>query len=148
MSGIIEEGTGDVYTFDAQVGGSIRATMGEVSSSVLDPMLSLYSPSGLLLTRGYGSSGAVIDAVALETGTYYLTASDRYGNAGGPYTLGLIAAPGPAVPGFRGGEIVSGEQRGGTLPAGALDVYTFNTQAGAVSAPIWARYRAAHSIRN
>ena len=120
----------DVYTFTAQTGGSIRATMGEVSGSGFDPQLNLYGPSGLLLASHYGSSGAAVEAVAPQTGTYYLAASDQDGGGNGTYTLGLIAAPGPVTPGPRGGLIISGEERGDVLPAGALDVYTFTAQAG------------------
>jgi len=127
--GLLPAGALDVYTFTAEAGSGIRATMGEVSGVNFSPHLNLYSPSGVLLASDTDGTGAAVEALAPETGTYYLAASELNGDVG-TYTLGLIAASNPTVDGLRGGVIISGQERGGLLPAGALDVYTFSAEAG------------------
>ncbi|GIW76740.1 MAG: hypothetical protein KatS3mg104_1803 [Phycisphaerae bacterium] len=126
-------GQADEYTFVASAGDSIVATMAETADTfAFNPRIRLYGPTGSLLSDNGGDVTGTRIAVqgVSETGTYRIVASDDDGNAGGPYGLTMVKAPGVQSASGDDGPIVSGQTRNGTIDLGDLDVATFSASAG------------------
>jgi hypothetical protein len=127
----------DEYTFAANAGESVIATLAEQVPTGYDPALELRAPDGTLVVSDFtnfeGVDGLGADLFAhnlAQTGTYTLRVSDNGQNETGNYTLTIAKLAGAQSPNDGdGGVIASGQRREGTIGLGDLDVYTFTANA-------------------
>jgi hypothetical protein len=128
VSGTIDKGDLDSYTFDANAGEGIQLRLTDVDGGAFVPALAVYNPAGGLVSAVYGNEVAYTSFAAVTTGTYTVVAYDwSTGVAStGNYTLYFTAAPGAN----EGGSLSPGSVTAGTIDKGDLDSYTFTANAG------------------
>lgn len=80
-------GDADVWSFYAEKGVSIVATLAAASGSNLDPQLLLYGPDGSLLDIDSGASSATVGATAPSSGNYWIVGRDFEADTGGAATF-------------------------------------------------------------
>jgi hypothetical protein len=126
VSGTIDLGDLDSYTFDVQAGESIQLQMADIGQTAFIPLMRLYSPSGAFLQAANGQEVAAISLAAQSTGTYTLVVSDWIQSGTGNYEIHFTHRPGAN----EGGALINGGFVSGTIDLGDLDSYTFDAQAG------------------
>jgi hypothetical protein len=129
VSGTIDLGDLDSYTFSANAGQGILLRTADVDNGSFVPTLAVYDPAGARIDFQYGASVAASAFSAPSTGTYTVVVSDYssgYASAGN-YKLYFDRAPGSN----EGGAMSSGVAVSGTIDLGDLDSYTFGANAGA-----------------
>lgn len=88
MTGTIDKGDLDSYTFTVTQGKSIHLEMEDLGGVGLEPLIHIYRPNGSLQTYDWGSNLAVVDFVAPVGGVYTLVVMDYNIGAGmGPYEI-------------------------------------------------------------
>jgi Ca2+-binding RTX toxin-like protein len=99
----VPSGDADVWSFFADEGVDIFASLNASNGSGLNPQLLLYGPDGELLDTASGSTGASVSSTAPSTGKYWVIGrdlqSDTGGNATFTYTLSSGTGAGPIVDG-------------------------------------------------
>ena len=128
VSGVIDLGDLDSYTFNATVGDGIDLRMVDLGGTGLDPYMKIYDPNGLLYASNWASSVAGISFSAPMTGVYTLVATD-YGSSGpstGAYEIHFTRAPGAN----EHGSLVNGGNVSGVIDLGDLDSYIFSATVG------------------
>lgn len=99
----VPSGDADVWSFFAEQGVSISASLTAVNGSNLNPELLLYGPSGQLIDTASGTTGASVSGTAPATGNYWIVGrdlqSDSGGNATFTYSLSSGTGAGPIVNG-------------------------------------------------
>jgi methylglyoxal synthase len=130
VTGTIDYGDLDVYTFTANVGESIALSVGDVGETSFFPQLQLFGPNGALLGTTTGQTGGGLDFANLaQTGTYYAVIRHAGDTFFGTYGLSLFRTTSTQVVDVDSGPIVSGQRVTGNIVYGDLDVYTFTANA-------------------
>jgi len=140
LTGSIDVGDLDMWSFTANAGASLVVRAGETSDAGnFEPWVRLYGPSGTLLGSSAGDLAAEVATTALESGSFTVVigdgnlshAGDSYGNTGG-YRLHLATSPGAFTTsaGDEGGALVNGAVTPGTIHLGDLDLWSFTASAG------------------
>jgi len=129
VSDAIDLGDLDSYTFTATAGQSVQIRVASTSgASNLAPRISLYDPSGALISAGSGRPVASLSESLTADGTYTVIVAD--GTAGGAqtgdYNLYFAQMPGAN----EGGTLIGGGVISDTIDLGDLDSYTFTATAG------------------
>ncbi len=83
----VPSGDADVWSFYAQAGVSISATLAAANGSDLNPQLLLYGPTGTLLDISNGSASASVGATAPASGNYWIVGRDFESDTGGAATF-------------------------------------------------------------
>ena len=122
VSGTIDLGDLDSYTFEASWGESVQLRMVDVDTTVLVPQMWLYDPQGNLVSSVWSGDVAAITIEAAANGTYTLIAADRNGPGTGDYEIYYTRAPGAN----EGGALPNGGKVTDTIGLGDLDSYTFD----------------------
>jgi hypothetical protein len=137
VTGAINSGDLDVWTFTATAGDRIAVHIGEIAdaSGTFQPWIRLWTPAGGTLGDTSGAlATAIDDAVAPVTGTYLVLVAtfDSGLDANGTYRLNMTHTPGPVTvsAGDEGGPITIGAVTPGTIIQGDVDVWTFTATAG------------------
>ena len=136
-TGNINQGTMDLWTFNANLGDTIVVRMGElVAGSTLTPYLRLYGPDGVLLAQ-YGSSGAAAEVAfrATNSGTFSVVAGDAssFFTGTGTYRIKLVKTGSPITTDTatdEGGALTNAATQTGDIVVGDLDAWKFTAQAG------------------
>jgi Ca2+-binding RTX toxin-like protein len=133
VSGVIDLGDLDSYTFSANAGETIYLRVADTETtefvnSPFFPSVRLLGPSGSLITS---SSGALVGDIAqalVDTGTYTVIISDESSgeDATGSYDLYFAKAPGANDDGC----IANGQSADGFIDLGDIDSYSFHATAG------------------
>ena len=131
-SGTIAYGDLDPWTFTANAGNYITATIGDKNDNDFNPYIALISPTGVVLDYDWGYKGSEVSVNASETGSYSLVVRDNSSSNPGEYTLSLAVSGGGLTisSGDEGGDILKGETKSGTIAYGDLDPWTFTANAG------------------
>jgi len=130
--GKIDTGDLDAWTINATEGESIIAQVGELPPNDtlgIAPKISIYSPSGMLLSAHVGNDQAEVEIVATQTGRYVITIEDQtsFSNVQqGSYRLEALAVTKPAsvAQGDEGGCLISGQIVSGFIENGDIDLWT------------------------
>ncbi|MFN8573181.1 MAG: pre-peptidase C-terminal domain-containing protein [Gemmatimonadaceae bacterium] len=134
VSGILSIGDLDRFTFTANQGDYIAASVGEVTGTNFTPWIRLVSPTGQVIGNAWNTTVAQVNVAAPVTGTYTIAiGTANSGNDGtGTYVLTVARAPGSFTvsPGDDGGAITNGTKNG-TITIGDLDMYSFSGNLGA-----------------
>jgi hypothetical protein len=131
VTGSVDLGDIDVYTFNASFGESIAVALGDLTGSAFFPQLQIFGPNGLLLGSDAGQSGASVDLLnAPQTGTYSAVVRHAGDNFLGPYGLTMFRAPATQTVDADSGPITSGQRVTGTIEFGDIDVFTFSGAIG------------------
>lgn len=97
-------GDSDVWTFYAEEGVDIVASLTASNGSALNPYMRLYGPNGALLDSANGTTSASVSGTAPSTGTYYVVGQDFQSDTGGAatytYSLSSGDGAGPIVDGI------------------------------------------------
>jgi hypothetical protein len=128
ITGRIEEGELDSYTFSANAGEGIQLRMTDLGGSVFAPAMEIYTPSGSPETFVYGADVAYTSFQAPASGTYTVIAYDWSTAAAGSGNYNLYYAKAPGA--NKGGLLSNGGATTGTIEEGELDSYTFSANAG------------------
>lgn len=131
-SGTIGPGDIEIFTFYADIGDSISSVITKTSGDAgFNPSLSLYSPSGALLSTHWDYTATGVSELSItERGVYYLVANDYGADATGTYNLSLVDIGGLLDHVDDGGTLTPGLLRHGSIGYGDLDVFTFLANAG------------------
>lgn len=135
-TGEILQGDIDVWSFEASAGDRIGVNVGEiVESDDFRPWIRLWTPSGALLSSGYGVAAASIgDVVAPTTGRYLIVVAsyDSGYDGEGTYRINAVRTPGPITTNGndQGGALTNGGIHTGEIVRGDLDIWTFEANAG------------------
>ena len=119
----------DDYPFVVQSGDTICVCLGEVTTS-LEPQVTLLSPNGSVLTTDYGTTGALLDYVAVVSGTYTVRIEDQGGTETGQYMVTAFTPRGTQNPDGDAGPVVNAQTVAASLTPGDLDVFTFTATNG------------------
>lgn len=125
----------DLWTLDANTGDSIVARVGAITeTNTYTPWIRLYSPSGVLLSSGFGAVAGEATATATANGQHLIVISD--GNSAlsgsGNYRL-TLARTGTEIftsQNDEGGGLTNGWQHPGIVLTGDLDVWSVEANAG------------------
>ncbi|MCO7226763.1 hypothetical protein [Pleionea sp. CnH1-48] len=128
VTGSIEQGDLDSYTFDASSGEHIQLRLSDVNNTGMYPRMWLYGPNGEYITLGQGAHVAAISYKITESGTHTVVISDQSACLcnGGDYELHFARLPGANEHDL----LVNGGKKSGTLTQGDLDSFTFNGNTG------------------
>jgi len=128
VSGSIDLGDIDSFTFDLQAGDGFQIQVADSSQSAFFPRATVYRPNGAYLIEGQDDNVVSIIGNAPASGTYTIILKDQSiaSNQTGTYDLYLVSAPGPTEGGF----LLDGQFVSGTIAAGDLDSYSFLGFAG------------------
>jgi hypothetical protein len=129
VSGTIEKGDVDSYSFTADAGEAVQLRFVDVAGSTLTPGLAVYGPTGAAASWDYRSDVAYASFNAAVSGTYTVVVYDWSSGslAGtGDYALHFVKGPGSN----EGGALTSGTVVSGTIEKGDLDSYSFAASAG------------------
>ncbi len=134
VTGILNPGDADVYTFDARAGDSVEIVMGLADGSYYDAksQIVLLAPDGTPLVHqaaGIGGGLGVAPDALPQDGTYVIVASAAGSSDLLNYHLTMAKAPATQTD-PNGGVISSGQTVTGSLNPGDADVYTFEARAG------------------
>ena len=133
VSGEIELGDLDSYTFNANAGETVYLRVADTETtefvdSAFFPNIVLFGPSGEFITSANGALVGDIAQSLVSTGTYTVIINDESSgeDATGSYDLYFAKGPGANDDGvLPNGGVVSGE-----IELGDLDSYTFTANAG------------------
>jgi hypothetical protein len=103
VSGFIDLGDLDSFSFDATAGADISLVVTDTSGSAFHPIVTLYGPTGSHLTNAQGATMASISNYTVpSTGTYVLVIGDNSsGRSGvGSYNLGADVDGLDGCPGY------------------------------------------------
>ncbi len=128
ISGRIDEGDIDTYTFDATVGQSVELRMVDVGATALYPYMIIYDPTGKVVNYGGNYDVCALSLTPATSGKYSIAVLDGgTGNAGtGAYEVYYSIAPGSND----GGALNPNAPIVGTIDEGDIDSYTFDATAG------------------
>lgn len=148
-SGVIQVGSLDTWTFQANTNDSIIVSIGEVAQTPnpeFRPWIRLKSPDGAELGSNWSATAAQIDVRATKNGTYTVLVANNQSCgpsdsctgsfpaqvAAGGYRLTLAKTPGPysVAEGEGGGPITDTTAHGGTIQVGNVDSWTFHAATG------------------
>jgi hypothetical protein len=140
VSGTLNIGQTDSYTFSANAGDSVVIAYGKTGLPLHnDPLynaatsLSLYDPGSTLLQNQVGSavstSGSTLTRQITTGGTYTVVAAEDGGDDVLNYRLSVVVIPATQHD-VTGGKLFDGSTVSRPLAAGDLDVYTFTATAG------------------
>jgi hypothetical protein len=135
-TGEITLGDMDIWTFSANAGDDITASVGEVEpTNAFSPWIVLFGPTGATLGDGATSTAAQINNVSAPvTGTYVIIVLAYYTVPAGTgnYVLTVARTPGAITvsPGDQGGPMTNGAIHTGELTLGDLDLWSFSANAG------------------
>jgi hypothetical protein len=126
----------DAYRFSAAAGDLVRLQLKTLYSSVY-PSLSLYGPSGILLTSLVAQSASqaalLLPALRLpDTGTYTVLCEGKTTYGSDDYALTLMNLAGQNPGDEQGGTLIPGQTRTGDFTLGDIDSYQFTGAAGEV----------------
>ncbi len=122
----------DVYSYQAAAGEVLTIFVG-VGGGSLDPEVELHGPDGAVVSTGWGTSSAMIEAVKVTVaGTYLILVRDHYGPYAGAYGLTVITNTSSNPGDEDASVIVAGEYKTATIAVGDMDVYSFQARAGDV----------------
>src|SRR4029453_17227012 len=118
----------DSYTFTAAIGEGIQLRVADLARGVLYPWLTVYGPTGNLVSSTANPDVAMRWFSAPASGTYTVVVSDTSGgNAGtGDYKLYFTRSPGANA----GGALSPGGSVADHIDLGELDSYTFTAAIG------------------
>ncbi|MFK7888674.1 MAG: hypothetical protein AB8G16_17595 [Gammaproteobacteria bacterium] len=132
VSGVIDFGDIDAYTFEAQAGDSIQIRVADTDNGNLFPVTRVYNPDGTLLISNSNEFVSLIlcdgsTACTLgQSGTYTLVVDDGRIAFTGNYDVYYTNIDGAQTDGaLANGGVVSGE-----IEQGDIDAYTFEALAG------------------
>ena len=137
FQGSLVKGDIDVITVDANSGATIFASLGNLASSSLDPVVQIFNPDGSLLTSsGIGSSGSgnISAGQTTQTGIHTIVLSDHISDEEGDYHASVVVAEGSATTLASDDNHIlaaSGSDFQGSLVKGDTDVITVNANSGA-----------------
>jgi hypothetical protein len=83
----------DSYTFAGNAGDSVQLRMTDTAAGALIPHISVFGPTGALVTTTWGYDVATLNLTLSASGTFTVVASDYYGTGTGNYTLDFVKAP-------------------------------------------------------
>jgi hypothetical protein len=129
VNGVIAvAGQQDSYTYTANAGEGIQLQVADVGSGSYTPVLTVYAPSGAVVTSVAGADVAAAEFQTPATGVYTVVIGDESsGRAStGNYALYFTHSPGAN----EGGALFDGVARSDTIDLGDLDSYTFSATAG------------------
>ena len=131
-TGTLLVGDLDAWTFNASVGDTIILRAGEASADDIRPRLRLFSPTGVLVGNDSGFNEAEITFRATNSGPYIVTVNTTLDGGSGAYRLSFARSSGVVTtsPGDEGGPLVNGVSQAGALPAGDLDLWSFEANVG------------------
>lgn len=95
VNGAITIGDLDMFSFTATQGANLSVTIAELTGTTdYTPWIRLVAPNGQLVGNNWGASGAAINVVASQTGTYTIIigTADSGNDATGTYQLTLSGA--------------------------------------------------------
>ena len=119
----------DAYSFSAQAGGTIEASVG--TPTTLELEMDLFDPSGLRLNTAQGTGTITLTATSTTTDTYYIVLKSANGHTGA-YEFSEASVPGTQSKNIydnAGGPVASGQAVAGSI-ARQLDAYSFSARAG------------------
>jgi large repetitive protein len=114
----------DIYTINANAGGSLSISAGELSSQSLLMQVAIYSPTGAQLYNSANDTQAATLVNLPASGTYHVVIYDSGFNDVGTYNATVVVAPSTQTVDADSGSLVSGVRRTGSIAAGDADVYT------------------------
>jgi YD repeat-containing protein len=128
VSGVIDLGDQDAYTFDVTASHAVRLALSDVSQTGLYPYLIVYDPNGALVAQGGNHTVAEVAFTPAVSGKYTALVVDAStGNdTTGAYLLYYTVAPGSTD----GGQLDANNPLDGLIEQGDVDAYTFDTAAG------------------
>jgi len=129
ISGTIDLGDLDSYTFQATSGVGVQLRMTDVGQTALYPYIVVYNPSGGVVVTAQGADVAATSFSPSVSGTYTAIVFDSSSgyDATGAYKLYFTEATGTS----EGGALNPNTPIDGTIELGDLDDYTFDVTAGA-----------------
>jgi hypothetical protein len=106
----------------------VQIRVADTSGNDLTPRITLYDPSGTLVTFANGANVGAISRALTENGTYTVVVSDvsAGSDATGNYNLYFVRVPGAN----EGGTLPNGGVVSDAIDLGDLDSYTFTANAG------------------
>lgn len=136
VTGSIEQGDLDLWTFKANSGDTMVVRMGElVAGSTLTPSLRLYGPDGVLLAQ-YGASAVAAEVAvrATNSGTFSVIAGDAssFFTGTGTYRIKLVKTGSHITTDLtsdEGGALTNATTQTGNIGIGDLDAWNFTAQA-------------------
>jgi large repetitive protein len=128
VSGVLDVGELESFTFTASVGQGVRARVADVVGGGLSPGFTVYRPDGGVLDSTSGDRVAALSLSAPQDGTYTVVVYDAsyYRDAAGAFRLYYTLAPGANA----GGALVPGGMVSGVLDVGELESFTFTASVG------------------
>jgi hypothetical protein len=130
VTGTIDLGDLDVYTFTGNAHESIALALGDTGVTGFFPQMQVFAPNGLPLGTASGQTGAGLDLLNLpQSGTYAAVIRHAGDTFNGPYALTMFRAPAAQPVDADSGPITSGQRVTGTIDPGDIDIYTFTASA-------------------
>ena len=128
VSGAIDRGDLDSYTFAMTAGESYVLRFSDTNSSGLFARMILYGPTGEFIAQDSDANVAALGDSATQTGTYTVVVLDGSSSPAqtGGYELHFVRAPGATS----GGALPSGGIVSGNIGLGEVESYNFTIQAG------------------
>ncbi len=128
-SGLLNYGDFDIWTFDAEIGKTVRFGFGEISPvSFFEPELEIFDPTGTTVARMSGDPGVELSFVPSVSGTYSAIISDNGNNVENSYEVSLAISGTPFE--TAGRELTAGVSLNGGIGPGNFELYAFRAAAG------------------
>jgi hypothetical protein len=127
-SGVLAPGDRQAYPLELSAGQGVGIRVAQIGTGTFIPVLTVYGPTGAVITSALGTDVAGSFFSAQAAGRYEVVVSDgsTSSTSTGAYNLYLAVVPGADACGVLApGAIVSGQ-----LAEGAIDSYTFTANAG------------------
>ncbi|GAA5482877.1 hypothetical protein [Haloferula sargassicola] len=131
ISGSMDVGDIDSWTFSAARGRPVRIGFGEVSAdSYFEPRLEVFAPNGELLDTDVDSVGAAIAFTPATTGVYRAILTEQQGSRSNSYRVSLANLDAAVASTSDNGTISNGDELRGTIHYGDFDIWSFQVSAG------------------
>ncbi len=128
VSGTIDLGDLDTFTFSAVAGESIQVRVAETAAGPLDPSITVYDPTGSSVGTNYGGQVGALAFVPAISGTYSLLVQDGGTSAPntGPYEVHYARFPSVN----ENGALINAGTVNGDITLGDMDTFVFGATAG------------------
>ncbi len=113
-----------MWSIAANTGDTINLRAGTTN---FDGDIKLYGPTGAALASSAGALDTAVTYRTTNSGTFTAVLSSSVSGQSGTYAIYLAQAPEPFVvpPGESGGPMINGSNDSGTIPLGALNMWSF-----------------------